>query len=62
LGGKENKILKFHLMMLVSRFEVTDPKNGTFFWLEGTLLKRREFLSKNSKSKKELGGGGKIQF
>jgi hypothetical protein len=25
LGGKENKILKFHLIMLVSRFEVTDP-------------------------------------
>jgi hypothetical protein len=47
--------------MLVSRFEVTDPNFGTKFWLEGTLMKRRE-NSEFSKSKKELGGGGKIQF
>jgi len=49
------------LMMLVSRFEVTDPNSWKEFWLEGTLLKRRENLE-FSKSKKELGGGGKIQF
>ena len=36
--GEPEKLLQ--LIMLVSRFEVTDPNSWKEFWLEGTLLKR----------------------